>query len=120
MVQAREATKCGYFDLYSPYSGLSGHENAQKGRDPGKGFTGVADEDGELRGAEGSRTLAMDPLWAAAVLCNGGCPSLRRLGPKHQSRAAIVTQGCVGAQGEDSGLKPQIEGERSLQTHQYH
>ena len=62
IAQAREAMKYGYFDLYSPYSGLSGRENTPKGRDPGRGFTGMADEDGKVRGAEGSRTLAMDPL----------------------------------------------------------
>ncbi len=112
MEQAWEAMKHGYFDFYSPYRGHSGCENTRKHPKmarSGQCFSGVADEDGKVRGAEGSRTLAMDPLWAAAVLCNGGCSSLRRLGSKRQSGAAIVTPGCLGDGGKGSGLNSQDE-----------
>ena len=80
----------------------------------------MADEDGQVTHAGGSRTLAMDPLWVALGLDNCGCPSLRSLGPKRRPRAAIVTYGCVEAEGKDSGLKLQDKEERSQQTLQYH
>ena len=80
----------------------------------------MVDNNLEVTGAGGSRTLAMDFLWVATGLYNGGCPSLWSLGPERQSRAAMVPQGSYGAEGGHFGLKPQDKEERSLQTHQDH
>ena len=44
-------------------------------------FSGMVDGAGKVTGAGGSRTLAMDLLWMAGGLYNGGCPSIRSLGP---------------------------------------
>ena len=78
----------------------------------------VADVGGQT-GAEGKSADVVGRRFIEKSLCNDGCPSLRRLGPARLPRAAIVTPGCGGAQGKDSGLKRQDEGERSMQTHQY-
>ena len=76
----------------------------------------MADEEGKVTRDGGSRTLAMDPLWVALGLYTCGCPSLRSLGLKRLLRAAILTYGCVEAEGKDSGLKLQDKEERSQKT----